>query len=70
MAEALSHRPVTVYARVRSQASSCEIFGGQSDIELGYYYFFKTATGLTLGGSSTSHIYTQTIHRIQRKEHP
>jgi hypothetical protein len=23
---------------------------------------------LTPGGSSTSHIYTQTIHRIQRKE--
>jgi hypothetical protein len=28
----------------------------------------KTAIGLTPGGSSTSHIYTQTIHIIQRKE--
>jgi len=34
-----------------------------------------TATGLTLGGSSTVHIYTQTIHRttkwnrIHRTEH-
>jgi hypothetical protein len=64
MAEALSHRPVTVYARVRSHASSCEIFGWQSGIELGYYYyFFKTAIGLTPGGSSTSHVYTQTEYR-------
>jgi hypothetical protein len=26
------------------------------------------ATGLTPGGSSTSHIYTQTVHIIHRKE--
>jgi hypothetical protein len=25
--------------------------------------------GLTPGGSSTVHIYTQTVHRIQRTEH-
>jgi hypothetical protein len=25
--------------------------------------------GLTPGGSSTTHIYTQTVHRIQRTEH-
>jgi hypothetical protein len=31
-------------------------------------YIFFTAIGLTPGGSSTSHIYTQTIHTIQRKE--
>jgi hypothetical protein len=35
MVEALSHRPVTVYAWVRYQASSYEIFGGQSGIERG-----------------------------------
>jgi hypothetical protein len=29
---------------------------------------YLTATGMTPGGSSTSHIYTQTIHIIQRKE--
>jgi hypothetical protein len=32
-------------------------------------YIYITATGLTPGGSSTAHIYTQTVHRIQRKEH-
>jgi hypothetical protein len=31
-------------------------------------YIYWTAIGLTPGGSSTSHIYTQTIHKIQRKE--
>jgi hypothetical protein len=29
---------------------------------------YVTAVGLTPGGSSTSHIYTQTVHIIQRKE--
>jgi hypothetical protein len=29
---------------------------------------YLTAVGLTPGGSSTSYIYTQTIHIIQRKE--
>jgi hypothetical protein len=29
---------------------------------------YLTAVGLTPGGSSTSHIYTQTVHIIQRKE--
>jgi hypothetical protein len=33
-----------------------------------YIYIYITAIGLTPGGSSTSHIYTQTIHIIQRKE--
>jgi hypothetical protein len=28
-----------------------------------------TAIGLSPGGSSTAHIYTQTVHRIQRTEH-
>jgi hypothetical protein len=34
-----------------------------------YYYYYLTAIGLTLGGSSTVHIYTQTVHRIPRTEH-
>jgi hypothetical protein len=34
-----------------------------------YIYIYLTAIGLTPGGSSTAHIYTQTIHRIQRTEH-
>jgi hypothetical protein len=31
-------------------------------------YIYLTAVGLTPGGSSTSHIYTQTVHIIQRYE--
>jgi hypothetical protein len=52
---------------------------GQADMTklvVGYYYYyyyyhsvFLTAVGLTPGGSSTVHIYTQTVHRIQRTEH-
>jgi hypothetical protein len=37
-----------------------------------YYYYYcccLTAIGLTSGGGSTVHIYTQTVHRIQRTEH-
>jgi hypothetical protein len=33
------------------------------------YDIYLTAVGLTPGGSSTAHIYTQTIHRIQKKKH-
>jgi hypothetical protein len=32
-------------------------------------YLFLTAIGLTAGGSSTAHIYTQTVHIIHRTEH-
>jgi hypothetical protein len=31
-------------------------------------YIYLTAVGLMLGGSSTSHIYTQTVHIIQGEE--
>jgi hypothetical protein len=31
-------------------------------------YIYLTAVGLTPGGSSTSQIYTQTVHIIQRKK--
>jgi hypothetical protein len=41
---------------------------GRSDVVL-FYYYYLTAIGLTPGGSSTVHIYTQTAHRIQRTEH-
>jgi hypothetical protein len=33
-----------------------------------WYDIYLAAIGLTLGGSSTAHIYTQTVHRIQRTE--
>jgi hypothetical protein len=31
-------------------------------------YIYLIAIGLTPGGSSTSHIYTKTLHIIQRRE--
>jgi hypothetical protein len=34
-----------------------------------YYYYYLTVIWLTPSGSSTVHIYTQTVHRIQRTEH-
>jgi hypothetical protein len=33
------------------------------------YDVYLTAIGLSPGGSSTVHIYAQTIHRMQRMEH-
>jgi hypothetical protein len=33
------------------------------------YIYILTAVGLTPGGSSTVHIYTPSVHRIQRTEH-
>jgi hypothetical protein len=32
-----------------------------------YIYIYLAAVGLTPGGSSTSHIYAQTVHVIQKK---
>jgi hypothetical protein len=32
-------------------------------------YIYLTAIGLKPGGSSTAHIYAQTVHRLQRTEH-
>jgi hypothetical protein len=37
--------------------------------EVNEVYYYLTAIGLTSGGSITVHIYTQTVHRIQRTEH-
>jgi len=38
-------------------------------IKITYLIYLLTAVGLTSGGSSTAHIYTQTIHRtIQWKQ--
>jgi hypothetical protein len=34
-----------------------------------YDMIYLTTIGLTPGGSNTAHIYTQTIHIIQRTEH-
>ena len=33
------------------------------------YDIHLAAIGLTPGGSGTAHIYTHTVHRIQRTEH-
>jgi hypothetical protein len=43
--------------------------GTVSDLGTITVFVYLTAVGLTTGGSSTEHIYTHTIHRIQRKEH-
>jgi hypothetical protein len=37
MAQAVSRRPLTALARVRSQANLCEIGGGQSDTVTGFF---------------------------------
>jgi hypothetical protein len=37
MAQAVSWQPVIMVAQVQSQAIRCGIFGGQSDIETGFY---------------------------------
>jgi hypothetical protein len=37
MAQAVSHRPLTTEARVRSQVSPCGICGGQSGTETGFF---------------------------------
>jgi hypothetical protein len=40
-----------------------------SAIDLSHNDIYLAAIGLTPGDSSTVHIYTQTVHRIQRTEH-
>ena len=47
-----------IYPEERIQMSLCTL-----------YDIYLAAIGLTPGGSSTAHIYTQAVHRIQRKEH-
>ena len=43
---------------------------GQKNIKLRNLIYLLTAIGLSAGGSSTVHIYTQTIHRtIQNKQY-
>jgi hypothetical protein len=56
-----------VYCWLLGQASK-----GPQQASIYYYiilYLFLTAIGLTPSGSSTVHIYTQTVCRIQRMEH-
>ena len=43
--------------------------GGSCNLVQEIWYIYLAAIGLTPGGSSTAHIYTQTVHRIQRTEH-
>ena len=38
-------------------------------LEMIWYDIYLAAIGFTPGGSGTAHIYTQTVHRIQRTEH-
>jgi hypothetical protein len=48
---------------------SPEFVGPFVDIYVYIYICVLTAIGLTPGGSSTVHIYTQAVHRIQETEH-
>jgi hypothetical protein len=43
--------------------SSCRLMAN-FEIRFIYYYLFLKAISLTPGGSSTVHIYTQTVHRL------
>jgi hypothetical protein len=54
-----------IYDMIRYNMIWCDIW---CDMVL-YGMIYLTAVGLTPCGSSTVHIYTQTIHIIQRKEH-
>ena len=45
------------------------VFIARYGLDLYIWYIYLAAIGLTPGGSSTAHIYTQTVHRIQRTEH-
>jgi hypothetical protein len=49
--------------------ASCTVYYPDQQTYKIYIYIYLTAIGLTPGGSSTVHIYTQTVHRIQRTEH-
>jgi hypothetical protein len=58
---------------VRQESSSAQRFFDYpvQQVNVDYdmiWYIYLTAIGLTPGGSSTSHIYTQTVHIIQRKD--
>jgi hypothetical protein len=41
----------------------------QLNLPIDMIYVYLTAIGSTPSGNSTAHIYTQTVHRIQRTEH-
>jgi hypothetical protein len=40
MTQAVSHRPLTAEARVRSRAGACEIYDGRSGIGTGFFLGF------------------------------
>jgi hypothetical protein len=63
----LAHCGLTCVISVIFSAITCTVTEVASDIVNDTIYIL-TAIGLTPGGSSTSHIYTQTIHIIERKE--
>jgi len=59
--------------RIRSTAAHCKtcIAPGASSLLIWFIIcdmiYLSTAVGLTPGGSSTVHIYTQTIHRTTQR---
>jgi hypothetical protein len=68
MAQAVSFRPLTAEARVRSRVSPCGIFGGQSDTGKGFSpsnlvfscQFFSTRAPLHRKTKKTNHVH----HRV------
>jgi hypothetical protein len=59
---------VSVYEHFGSRTASRNELSSWTEVPL-YRFIYLTSIGLKPGGSSTVHIYTQTIHRIQRAEH-
>jgi hypothetical protein len=57
-----------INSSVMEGGGSCQPGGYPIQNKDYFIYIYITTIGLTPGGSSTAHIYTQTMHRIQRTE--
>jgi hypothetical protein len=53
--------------QVKQNFNTYLIFKAHQDVKIYDMIYLLTAIGLTPGGSSTVHIYTQTIHRTTKK---
>jgi uncharacterized integral membrane protein len=58
-------KSLTLLTYLSDYSVQCSVFSPSMTSLL----FVLTSIGLTPGGNSTIHIYTQTVHRIQRTEH-
>jgi hypothetical protein len=55
-------RPTPGCSAIKEEEESLSCISASSEVE-GYDMIYLTAIGLTPGGSSTIHIYLQTVHR-------